>query len=240
MARNLKEQKLRMSPSSQTRTRAEQIADAIAKDIAQGRLRAGEKLSESELAEHFQVSRGPVRDALDLLERNMLVTIKPRSYTVVNQLTIRELEQVFEFRKHVLGLAAKFAARNRMEQDLDRLKACLERLMSVLETDQRDVSTQAFPASQMWDAIIDASHSHVVRQGCLHFTGGNIWSTAVEDKIQDTRLPAYQKKRIELWQETSNAIEKSNESAAYHAGQALVENNWEFLKGTFSQYFPEK
>ena len=43
----------------------------------------------------------------------MLVSSKPRSYTLVNQLTVRELEQVFEFRKHVLGLAAKFAARNR-------------------------------------------------------------------------------------------------------------------------------
>jgi len=35
-------QKLRMSPSSATRTRAEQIADGIAKDIAEGRLKPGQ------------------------------------------------------------------------------------------------------------------------------------------------------------------------------------------------------
>ena len=85
----------------------------------------------------------------------MLVTIKPRSYTLVNQLTVRELEQVFEFRKHVLGLAAKFAARNRTEDDLDKLAMGLERLTTVLGESKGDLSVQAFPASQVWDLIIE-------------------------------------------------------------------------------------
>jgi DNA-binding GntR family transcriptional regulator len=227
-----------MSSSAQTRSQAEQIADALARDIAKGKLKAGQKISEADLAKHFHVSRGPVRDALDLLERNMLVTIKPRSYTVVNELTIRELEQVFDFRKQVLGLAAKYAARNHTQEDLDRLKSCLEHLTKMFESNQLDLAAQAFPASHMWDLIIDASHSHVVRQACLHFTGGNIWSIAVQEKIQTATLPAFQKKRTELWWLTYIAIENRDETAADLAGKALVKNNWEFLGDTFRLYFP--
>jgi len=231
--------KLRMTPSAPARTRAEQIADAIAKDIIQGRLKPNQKLSEAKLAAHFQVSRGPIRDALDLLERNMLVTIKPRSYTIVNQLTVRELEQVFEFRKHVLGLAAKFAARNHTENDLAQLTTGLERLAEELGFGTGSLSRQAFPASQMWDAIIDASHSPVVRQACLHFTGGNIWSRAVEQKISRAKIPAYQEKRLILWRKIVNSIGERDEVAASGAGEAIVENNWQFLSDTFQHYFPE-
>ena len=231
--------KLRMTPSSPARTRAEQIADAIAKDITQGRLKPNQKLSEAELAAHFQVSRGPVRDALDLLERNMLVTIKPRSYTIVNQLTVRELGQVFEFRKHVLGLAAKFAARNHTEDDLGQLMTGLKKLTGELGSKKGSLSRQAFPASQMWDTIIDASHSPVVRQACLHFTGGNIWSRAVEQKISRAKIPAYQEKRIKLWREIVDSIGEADETTALGAGEAIVENNWQFLSDTFRHYFPE-
>ena len=230
---------LRMSSSSPTRTRAEQIADSIARDISNGVLKPHQKLSEAELALQFQVSRGPIRDALDLLERNMLVTIKPRSYTIVNQLNFRELEQLFEFRKGVLSLASKFSARNRTEKDIDKLKVGLESLLSVLNTKNVNLEVHAIPAANLWDLIIDASHSPVVRQACLHFTGGNIWSRAVADNLSESKLRTYTRRRKKLWQQNLDAISQGDEAAAFEAGANLVENNWFLLKDSIANVFPQ-
>ncbi len=228
----------RMSPDAPTRSIAEQIADTVADDIVNGRYSAGEKLNETRLATALGVSRGPVRDALTLLERNMLVTIKPRSYTRVNRLTVKELEHLFTFREHVLGIASKFAARNRTEVDLNRLRGGLATLRMALEEKPAAYAVMAFPATQLWDQVIDASHSDVVRQGCLHFTGSNIWATAIQRRISADDLPGFQKARIGYWRRLINNIEAQDEQAAFDAGASLVRNNWKFMKKVFVQLFP--
>lgn len=224
---------LRMSPDSLTRSLAEQIADNVADDILSGHYKPGEKVGEAELATRLGVSRGPVRDALTLLERNMLVTIKPRSSTVVNSLTLRELEHVFKFREHVLGIASQYAARNRTDSDLIGLRSGLKGLLEAMKEQPAMYGVLAFPAAQMWDLIIDASHSHVVRQGCLHFTGSNIWATALQRKISADALPAFQKARFSYWRRLIKEIEAQNESAAFEAGAGLIRNNWKFLRKVF-------
>lgn len=221
------------------RTKSEQIADAIAKDIIDGVFKAEEKLSEVQLAKRFGVSRGPVRDALDLLERNMLVTIKPRSYTRVNRITANELEQLYTFRRHILGLAAQYAAKHRTLAGLDKLNDGFERIEEVLASNEADITFFTLPAAQMWDVIIAASHSPIVNQACMHFTGANIWSTAVQDKIAEASFPNYRSKRLKLWQSLIRSITKGNETGAYLAGDALVKDNWQFLATVFEHYFPE-
>ena len=228
----------RMSPDSLTRSMAEQIADTVAYDIVTGRYKAGEKINETQLATSLNVSRGPVRDALALLERNMLVTIKPRSYTMVNKLTVNELEHVFTFREHVLGIASQYAARNRTNTDLENLRAGLEKVREVFEERPREYSVMAFPSAQLWDLVIDASHSHVVRQGCLHFTGSNIWATAIQRKISGEALPKFKKGRINSWRRLIKHIRAQDERAAFEAGASLVRSNWKFMNLVFVNLFP--
>ena len=234
-----KSDELHSHPAPPARTLAVQIADTIAYDIVRGHYRAGEKLSEVELAHRLSVSRGPIRDALSLLERNMLVTIKPRSYTMVNNLTVRELEQMFTFREHILGIASKFAARHRTNEDIEALKAGLDRKRRMSNQPDAWYKTIAFPTEQMWDLIIDASHSHVVHQACLHFTGSNIWANAVQQKIDSTSLPAFQKNRIKHWGYLYQCICDQDEEAAFNASRKLIRNNWNFLKKVFVEMFPE-
>ncbi|NKC01905.1 MAG: GntR family transcriptional regulator [Pseudomonadales bacterium] len=229
---------LRMSSKTQARTLAEQIADTIAYDIVTGQYKAGEKLSETELAEALSVSRGPIRDALVLLERNMLVTIKPRSFTMVNTLTVTELEHVFTFRQHVLGIASQYAAQNRTDADMERLRDGLERLQASIKEKASEYHTLAFPASQLWDLIIDASHSHVVRQGTLSFTGSNIWSNAVQRRIDGSQTQKFERQRSKMWSDLIKQIENQDEAKAFEAGSKLVRSNWLFLKKVFVELFP--
>lgn len=229
----------RLSGRTQARSLAEQIADIVASDIVHGIYAPGDKVVETELAERLNISRGPVRDALTLLESNMLVTSKPRSYTMVNRLTVTELEHLFTYREHVLGIASQYAAMNRTEEDLLNLAEVFERRKDSIKKQPSSLASNAYSANQVWDAIIDASHSHVVRQGCLHFVGSNIWLAAVQDKIPGSAAPKFQASRIKLWDSLYASIEEGQKDAAFLAGSKLVRNHWEFLKKVFGEFFPK-
>lgn len=83
------------------------VADRIRAEILSGGLPAGTKLVESELAERFGTSRGPVREAIRELAREGLVAELPRRGTVVSTLTARDLAEVYAIREGLDLVAGK-------------------------------------------------------------------------------------------------------------------------------------
>jgi DNA-binding GntR family transcriptional regulator len=81
-----------------TLTVPEQIAAKVGDRILLGTLPAGGRLAEIDLSTEFQVSRGPVRDALRILEREGLVTLLARRGAIVTELTASELDELMEIR----------------------------------------------------------------------------------------------------------------------------------------------
>jgi DNA-binding GntR family transcriptional regulator len=61
-----------------TQSLSEQIAAQLSERIVTGLYAPGQRIMEQAIAAEFAVSRGPVREALRLLERDGLVTILPR------------------------------------------------------------------------------------------------------------------------------------------------------------------
>ena len=83
-----------------------QIAERIGASIVEERFAPGERLKEVELALGFGVSRATVREALRLLEKRGLVSILPQRGARVTELSKKELEDLFEMRAALLGLAS--------------------------------------------------------------------------------------------------------------------------------------
>ena len=77
----------------------------IRRSIIMGHRKPGERLEVDELARHYATSVTPVRDALQMLSQEGLVTIKPRSGYFVTRITLKELRDMLELRK-ILELAA--------------------------------------------------------------------------------------------------------------------------------------
>lgn len=84
-------------------TLPEQIAERIYAAIVQGEYQPGERVREEELAELFGVSRGPVREALRILERDSVVRVVPNRGAHVTPLSVRELNEIFEIRRVLAG-----------------------------------------------------------------------------------------------------------------------------------------
>ncbi len=119
-------------PTSQTKKRglAVDIVASIEADIDNGVLLPGDTLDERALAERFEVSRTPVREALQQLATHGQVQIVPRQGIFVARMSITELRAMFELLAEMEGACAKLAAR-RMQDPwrammLTAMQSCLE------------------------------------------------------------------------------------------------------------------
>lgn len=76
----------------------QRIVEAITTAIVERRLMPGTKLAEQQLAGIFRVSRTIVRQALNQLSRDHLVTLEPARGAFVSMPSVEEARQVFEVR----------------------------------------------------------------------------------------------------------------------------------------------
>ncbi|HMO08429.1 MAG TPA: GntR family transcriptional regulator [Paracoccaceae bacterium] len=76
-----------------------QIADRIRRAIVTGRLRPGAALVETALAEQMNVSRAPIREAIQILEADGLVETEAYKGKRVKPLTVREVAETYEMRQ---------------------------------------------------------------------------------------------------------------------------------------------
>jgi len=137
---------------------AEQIADRICNAILSGELKPGQRIAEIPLAQTFQVSRGPVREALRLLEHQGLVTFSPRRGAQVTALTIEEVEQIFDIRAALSALAAERTAENITREELAELRELIERMGQVARTTD-DVHEYAVLSARAGQVIAHAARN---------------------------------------------------------------------------------
>ena len=97
------------------------IYQTVCEWIITGVLQPGEKILDSELARHFNVSRTPVREAIQILERQKLIHVVPGRATVVAELDLADSEKCYRTLAELQGLAAELAAEQITEEELTEL-----------------------------------------------------------------------------------------------------------------------
>ncbi len=103
----------------------ERIVDSIIAAIVERRLLPGTKLSEQKLADIFQVSRTLVRQALNQLSRDRLVTLEPARGAFVAMPSVDEARQVFQVRAMLEGSMARQLAARITDRQIAELRAHL-------------------------------------------------------------------------------------------------------------------
>jgi DNA-binding GntR family transcriptional regulator len=104
----------------------ENIAQLIRAAILSGELEPGSKLIETELAERFGTSRGPIRE----LAREGLVTELPRRGTLVSTLTAHDLSEVYAVRQALEVAASRVVIARAGDEELRALETHLVALES--------------------------------------------------------------------------------------------------------------
>jgi DNA-binding GntR family transcriptional regulator len=113
---------------------AEVIAQSLKEMIYEAELKPGQPLIQERIAEMFQVSRVPVRDALQMLISMGIVINVPRRGVIVRPLTEKLLEDLFEVRKILEGAAIRMVLRNATSEFLSRLGELIQRQSECLKT----------------------------------------------------------------------------------------------------------
>ncbi len=102
------------------------ITATLREGIVRGEIVPGTKLSEPKLAEQFQTSRGPIREAVRRLEMMGLVRHVAHEGVRVITLGLQEVVDIYHVREALEGKAAALAARNMTDEDLDELTNLME------------------------------------------------------------------------------------------------------------------
>lgn len=138
----------------------ESIADQLRDEILDGLLPAGSRLLETELAERFGVSRGPIRDALNELARQGLAQDLPRRGTFVSSLSEHDLEEVYVLRRAIEEAAVRLAVERASNTEI---AAMFERLAEAEEAYQR----ADLPAAWEADMAFHRSYCQMCGNGRL-------------------------------------------------------------------------
>lgn len=100
-----------------------------------GQLVSGQRLSESDICERFTMSRTPVREALRRLQSEGFLGTTPGGRILVAEIDLARVEEIYDMREAMEGLAARLAARNARTPDLMRLEEILEIQRAVPENE---------------------------------------------------------------------------------------------------------
>ena len=96
----------------------------------------GERIGEDQLARSFHVSRGPIRDALKILEREGLVTITSRKGAVASTLTAADLQELSDVRAGLFAIALRGFAKRATPEVLAQYNAHLDTVAGVTNDDR--------------------------------------------------------------------------------------------------------
>jgi DNA-binding GntR family transcriptional regulator len=88
-------------------------------------LKPGEKILEIEIAQKLGVSRTPVREALNKLEQEGLISVFSKKGYAVSDITSKEIEELYEIREALEALAIKAAVKNSNEAEWKRIEEML-------------------------------------------------------------------------------------------------------------------
>lgn len=115
-------------------TLADNLREKLVSAIIDGEIPQGAKLSETELASRYGVSRGPLREAIRDLEGLRLVQRRPHVGVRIVSLDCTELQEIFTIREALEGMAARLACTNMSDEDI----YSLNELLNLHETEMRN------------------------------------------------------------------------------------------------------
>jgi DNA-binding GntR family transcriptional regulator len=85
----------------------DRVYQNIKLQIIRGNLKPGSRLPEEELSKAMNISRAPIREAFNRLEKEGFVTITPRKGAAVSKITAQAIEDIFEIRETLESLVVK-------------------------------------------------------------------------------------------------------------------------------------
>ena len=142
------------------RSAKERAMAQIQRWIIDGTLQPGEKIMDAELAETFAVSRTPIREALQLLEMQGLVSMFPGKETRVKQIEKDDILKLYPTLASLHALAVEYVAQHVSSEDIEKLKRCNAQFRQAVENNQTYEAMEL--DEQFHSLLVDLSHNEYI------------------------------------------------------------------------------
>ncbi|MGE0873540.1 MAG: GntR family transcriptional regulator [Burkholderiales bacterium] len=148
---------LRTTPASRLPSLAEIAYQQVRDAILDGTLAAGESIGQEAVAERIGTSRVPLREALQRLEAEGLVMLRPRRGYIVTSLDPGEITDIFDIRMMLEERAGYLATLRATPQDVADLEALLHAMDDASSASAEDISVFAARNSSFHDRLYAGS-----------------------------------------------------------------------------------
>lgn len=108
----------------------DELLERIRQLIVDGEIPPGTKVPERQLCEHYNVSRTPLREALKVLAAEGLVTLTPNRGSMVTNLTLQDLEEMFPVMAALEALSGELACGKITDAGTAAIREMHERMRS--------------------------------------------------------------------------------------------------------------
>ena len=200
----------------------EVVCETLRDAVRRGILQPGERLMEIQLAEDLGVSRTPVREAIRKLEMEGYVIMMPRRGTYVADLSIRDINEVFEIRTSLESLASGLAAERINEEELEKLQRLLVEIGAYIKSG--DMESIVRTDTEFHDLLYQAS-----RNTRLVGIISNLREQLTRFRTTSMSFPGRHKATLEEHRKIVEAIAQGDEKAARKAAEHHMEKSEQTL-----------
>lgn len=153
-------QKMKKPNAQKAPTLAAAIRQKLMEDIIAARISPGVRLDENELAERYNVSRTPIREALRLLAASGVVELRPRRGIVIAGISPETFRNILEVVADMEASAARYAAERMTKEERQRLRDVHHQLAAIV---QREDAASFDVQNQVLHRLIrEGSHNAIL------------------------------------------------------------------------------
>ncbi|MGV3487780.1 MAG: GntR family transcriptional regulator [Tuberibacillus sp.] len=156
---------------------SDNVARTLREMILNGRLMPGERINQVHLAQELNISRGPLREALRLLQNEGLVKHETNKGTFVTSLSKRDIWEIYTLRALLEGKASQLALEHLTEKDFEKLDQTLVGFKKALKEHnheaivQNDITFHQIIVNASKHSLIIKSHQNLdVKVGAMYLT----------------------------------------------------------------------
>jgi DNA-binding GntR family transcriptional regulator len=164
---------------------ADEVFHHIGQKIINGVLAPGHRIRDTNVADELHVSRTPVREALQRLERLGLVTMYPSRYTEVTQVTPELVRETLELAGYQAGVTARLAVPRLSDEERAHLADLVEDMYDTIDDDVLTSESRWAVFSYLSERGNNSQHAAIVSDSSIAvFRNLRGWRVPVDDRAR--------------------------------------------------------
>lgn len=195
------------------KTAKERVYSEVREWIINGTLQPDERISDQEISYYFSVSRTPVREAMQLLADQKLVTISPGKETRVAPINLKEAVQNYRIMAELQSLAVELTYPQITPQTIDELKRINKSFAIAVNTHDIE-NTQRFD-DQFHDIFLKEVNSYFLTE----------FTKILKSHLQRIEILYYKEKDL-ISSQTHEEIIAALEHQDLKKAKEAMRNNW--------------